>query len=123
MNNEIFKIIIELLVTFITVILVPNITKFLNSKVKNENLKYVINELSTLIEEAVHYTNQTYVEQLKKDGKFDLESQREALLKATYFVLDNLTETAQSIIEKENLDLEILIQNKIEAEIAKRKVK
>lgn len=121
LGNEFFMWFLGILGTVITSFLLPALVSWLKAKTKNQNLQYIIDELSTTITASIDYTNQVYVEQLKKDGKFDLESQQEALNKAVNYVINNLTNTATKIIQKEGIDLVELIENKIEAQIAENK--
>ena len=50
----------------------------LQAKANNEKVGHVLTNFEHLIQQVVQEVNQTFVESLKKEGKFDVEAQREA---------------------------------------------
>ena len=84
-------------------------------KTKNEKEKKYLDMLDKTICEAVIATNQTYVEALKKAGKFDGAAQAEAFKKTYETVMKLLTDDAKEFLSTLTADLEADIQNKIEA--------
>lgn len=110
-----------LLGTIITTVLLPLFVKWIQTKIKNEKLNYAFSELSETVITAVDYVQQTFVDQLKKDGKFDSEAQKEAMKKALNYAIVTITDTTKKIIESENIDLEALIEKYIESAILKSK--
>ena len=89
----------------------------LKEKTKNEKEKKYLDMLDKTICEAVIATNQTYVEALKKAGKFDGVAQAEAFKKTYETVMKLLTEEAKTYLTTLVGDLEADIQNKIEAQV------
>ncbi len=89
----------------------------LKEKTKNEKEKKYLDMLDKTICEAVIATNQTYVESLKKAGKFDGAAQAEAFNKTYETVMKLLTEEAKTYLTTLVGDLEADIQNKIEAQV------
>ena len=89
----------------------------LKEKTKNEKEKKYLDMLDKTICEAVIATNQTYVEALKKAGKFDGAAQAEAFKKTYETVMNLLTEEAKTYLTTLVGDLEVDIQNKIEAQV------
>ena len=81
-----------------------------------EMVKYV-DMLNRTITECVIATNQTYVETLKQQGKFDAEAQKVAFQMTSKAVLDILSEDAKEYLNAAVGDLNIYITNKIEAEV------
>lgn len=114
---------LSLLGTIITSVILPLIVKLISTKIKNEKISYVANELGTTITTAVDYTNQTFVNQLKLDGKFDKTAQEQAMLRATNYAFECLTESSKRIISSEGVDLYSLLEKKIEAKIEENKSK
>lgn len=112
---------LSLLGTIITSVILPLVAKLILAKIKNQKLNYVATELSTTIINAVDYTNQTFVEQLKADGKFDAESQRQAMNIACSYAFDCLTDSSKRIISSEGIDVYSMLERKIEAQIAQKK--
>ena len=89
----------------------------IKEKTKNEKEKKYLDMLDKTICEAVIATNQTYVESLKKAGKFDGAAQAEAFKKTYETVMKLLTEEAKTYLTTLVGDLEADIQNKIEAQV------
>ena len=78
--------------------------------------KYMV-MLTNTITECVLATNQTYVEALKQQNKFDLEAQKIAFDKTNEAVMAILTEDAKEYLKSAVGDLELFIRQKIEAEV------
>ena len=89
----------------------------LKEKTKNEKEKKYLDMLDKTICEAVIATNQTYVEALKKAGKFDGAAQAEAFKKTYETVMKLLTDDAKEFLSTLTADLEADNQNKIEAQV------
>ena len=83
--------------------------------------KKYIDMIDKTITECVLATTQTYVEALKKEGKFDVDAQKIALEKTYNNVLDILTDDALEYLTLAFGDLEIYLLNKIEAEVKRQK--
>lgn len=84
---------------------------------KNETAKKYIEMLDKTITECVLATNQTYVEALKKQGKFDLEAQKQAFQLTYEAVMGILTDDATEYLNEVIKDLNAYITNKIEAQV------
>lgn len=118
---ELFMWFLGILGTVITSVILPYLVTLIKSKVKNEKLNHVISELGDTVISSVDYINQTFVDQLKKDGKFDKKAQKEALSRAIMTVLNTLTNNTKKILEKEGIDINLLIEKLIEAYINEKK--
>lgn len=89
----------------------------IKQKTNDETARKYLDMLDITIQNAVLATTQTYVDSLKKQGKFDAEAQKEAF-KLTYdAVMKVLTADAVKYITSAIGDLEIYITNKIEADV------
>lgn len=119
--NNVLMWALGLVGTIVTGILVPYITNLLKSKTDNVNLEYVINELSQTVTTSINHINQTFVNQLKADGKFDAENQSKALQMAVTESVNNLTKKTVNILGKNGINVEKLIISYIESEINKSK--
>lgn len=118
----------DLMPILIQVVLIPLLTaltgvavKWINSKAneikaKTDNmyLKSCIDMLNNAISSAVVSANQTYVNELKKEGAFTPEAQKEAFAKVYNSVINTLSEEAQTCLTSSLGDLETYINNKIE---------
>lgn len=89
----------------------------LQIKMDNDVANKYMDMLTNTITECVLATNQTYVEALKQQNKFDLEAQKIAFDKTSEAVMAILTEDAKEYLESAVGDLELFIRQKIEAEV------
>jgi hypothetical protein len=93
--------------------------KIAESKAKSDSeitVKY-LGLLEQTVIDCINATNQTYVNALKDKNAFDAEAQKEALARTTAAVKDILSEDAKTYITHFIGDLDIFIQEKIEANI------
>ena len=97
-------------------------TEELNANNSNEVLSKYIEMLSNTICECVIATNQTYVEALKKQGKFDAEAQKKAFTMTLNAVMNIMGKEAILYLNEACGDLSIYISNLIEAEVKAQKV-
>lgn len=121
---EIFEVCIIPLLGVLTFYIVQFIrvkTAELNSKNDNEILSKYITMLSDTVIDCVIATNQTYVDSLKAQGRFDEEAQKVAF-KMTYdAVIKVLNEDAKNYLTNIYGDLSTYITNMIEAEVNRNK--
>ena len=73
--------------------------------------------LMNTISQCVIETNQTYIEALKKESKFDLEAQKIAFEKTKTSILQLLSDEAKVYLTTVIGDLDSYIDNIIEAEV------
>lgn len=90
-------------------------------KTNNDMAKKYIEMLGDTITNCVIATNQTYVEALKKQGKFDEAAQKIAFEKTYQAVLDTLSDETKVYLANIYGDLNALLTNRIEAEVNKEK--
>ena len=110
-------------------VLVTYLVKYINTKsneleanTDNELAKKYISLLSSTITNCVIATNQTYVETLKKQGKFDAEAQKEAFNMTLNAVKALLTDEAKQYLSEIYGDLNTYITNQIEAPVNQNKI-
>lgn len=129
--NEIFQVCLIPLLGVLTTYLVKYIqVKAEEIQLKNkeredfehsEKLNKYIAMLADTITQCVIATNQTYVESLKKEGKFDLEAQQIAFQKTLLAVQATLTAEAKQYLIEFYGDLDIYITSAIEAAVNSNK--
>ena len=109
-------------------VLVAYVVKYINAKgneiaanVDSELASKYIVMLTTTITDCVVATNQTYVEALKKEGKFDKEAQYKAFQMTYNAVMDILTEDAKEYLNNFYGDLSLYLSKRIEAEVVANK--
>lgn len=122
--QQIFEVAIIPLIGVLTGILI----KYINAKstaaiaaTENEQAKKYIALLDDTITSCVLATTQTYVETLKKEGKFDAEAQKTAFEMTYGAVLNVLTEDAKDYLTAFYGDLGAYMTTKIEAEVKNNK--
>ena len=92
--------------------------KEIQLKTDNDIVDKYLDMANDTITSCVLTTTQTYVDALKKAGKFDLDAQKEALNKTYTAVMGILTEEAKYYITSAVGDLETYIYAKIESTVA-----
>ena len=125
----------ELLTTLIQVVVIPAIpilvtflVKYLKAKadqtttkIDNELVRTYLQEATDAVLQGVVYTAQTYVDALKKQGKFDETAQKVAFTQAKEVALKLLTEEAKQMITDLYGDLTIWLDTKIEQTVNEQK--
>ena len=84
--------------------------------------KQYADEIAKAIIDAVSATSQTYVDALKKAGKFDEAAQKEAAQKALTSALAAISPAAKQFIEQMYGDVIEYLTTKIEAEVRSQKL-
>jgi hypothetical protein len=109
-------------------VLVAYVVKYINAKgneiaanVDSELASKYIVMLTTTIADCVIATNQTYVEALKKEGKFDKDAQAKAFQMTYDAVMDILTDDAKEYLANFYGDLTLYLTKRIEAEVVANK--
>jgi gamma-glutamyl phosphate reductase len=97
--------------------LVALLTKWINDKIKDKDAAKMLTDILNIIYDAVKAVYQTFVESLKKDGKFTAEAQEEAKNKALAIINSKLTDTMKTYITDNYGDVNTFISQKIEAAI------
>lgn len=118
--TQIFEVCIIPLLGVLTTFLV----RYINAKMKaladttnDEKQKKYIEMLNNTITDCVIATTQTYVDTLKKQGKFDKEAQEQAFLMTFNAVSSLLTEESKKYLNEAIEDLDLYIKQKIESEV------
>ncbi len=118
--QQIFTICIIPLLGILTKFLVDFIkvkSEEILGKVDNDLADKYIKMLTETITDCVIATNQTYVNSLKEQGKFDLEAQKVAFEMTCNSVLTILSDDAKEYLTNVFGDLEEYIRNKIEVSV------
>lgn len=125
--NEMLINIISVLVTAVVIpvisLLGAKLVSWLSTKIKNEKANKMIKTATEIVVSAVKTVFQTYVDALKKEGKFDKESQILALTKAKDIALSQMTEDVKEFIQTNYGGLELWLTIQIEATINTLKMK
>jgi hypothetical protein len=123
--NEIVINIISVVVTSIVIPLITflgvKLTQWLNTKIKGEKERNLLTKITEIITNNVASTFQTFVESLKKENKFDLNAQAQALRKTKESIFNELSDEAIQYIDNNFGDFNEWITTQIEATIYKLK--
>lgn len=90
-------------------------------KIDNDTADKYVAMLFDTISTCVSATTQTYVEALKKEGKFDAEAQKKAFEQTYEAVITSLTEEAKVYLTTIYGDLSSFLMVRIEAEVKAQK--
>lgn len=112
-GTEVIIMIIGVVVTTIGSI----ITYLINKLIKDERLKRIANSLNDLVRNSVLTTQQTYVDELKKNNMWDVESQKKALAKSLNLIKTNMSSEVESWLKSNVVDTEDYLKSLIEAQV------
>ena len=98
------------------------ITYLINKYVKNNNAKNILNSLYSLVKNSVLEIQQTYVDELKKQGSFDINAQKIALEKCYDKVITNMPKEMENWLRDNYSDIESFIKGLIESQIGLLKI-
>ena len=118
--NEIFQVCIIPLLGVLTTYVVKYIQvkmEEIQLKTENDIVNKYLSMLASTVTECVIATNQTYVEALKKEGKFDLDAQKKAFEMTQEAVMLILTDEAKKYLSAAVGDLNVFISQQIEAAV------
>lgn len=126
--NELLQTLLYTVITTILPIITAYIISFLKAKrdeklqdINNEYIRNTLKDAMDIILDTVDTISQTFVDDLKKDGKFDKDKQKEALEKAINQAKKLMSEEVISLIIEKYNDLDEWIRTQIEAYIKKSK--
>ena len=113
------NILIPLLVTIITICICMMTSKVAKDAARTAPSKYseIIYGLENIVSKAVITTNQTFVNELKKQGKFDKEAMQEAYRRTYESIIASLSQSFFEYIDEEAVDIDALLKNMIETSV------
>lgn len=119
------NIFIPFLITIITICICIVTSKVAKDAVRLAPSKYseIIYALENIVNKAVITTNQTFVNELKKQGKFDKEAMEAAYNKTFNSIVASLSQSFFEYIDEENIDIDTLLKNMIETSVDWNKLK
>lgn len=118
--KQIFELVVFPLLgigTTYLIVLINAKIKELKKQSDSDLEKKYLDMLNNTITDCVLATNQTYVNELKKQGKFDMDAQKIAFQKTYENVMALLTDEAKKYLTEALGDLQTYVNNKIEAEV------
>ena len=128
MMSSTIKQILECILIPLLGALISYLIAYINQKRKdlqivtdNETAQKYIDLLADTITKCVLATQQTYVDDLKRQGLFNEEAQKEALSRTYKAIMAILTEDAQEYLTQIYGDLSKYIRNAIESQVLENK--
>lgn len=119
--SAIISIAVTAVSTVITAVLIPAAVSWLKARTRNQKLQSVIDDITITVQTSVDMIEQTVVNQLKADGKWNATAQSQVLESAVTEVIDGLTQSTYEMLKSENADVELLVKRYIEAYIQSKK--
>ena len=118
------NILIPLLITVITICVCMMTSKIAKNGAESAPSKYseIIYGLENIVSKAVITTNQTFVNELKKQGKFDKEAMQEAYRRTYESIITSLSQSFFEYIDEEAVDIDALLKNMIETSVNWNKI-
>lgn len=119
------NILIPLLVTVITICICVMTSRVAKDAARTAPSKYseIIYGLENIVSKAVITTNQTFVDELKKQGKFDKEAMQEAYERTFESIIASLSQSFFEYLDEETIDVNALLKNMIETSVNWNKIK
>ena len=119
--NEILLDVLSALVTFVLIPLLSwggvELVRWLSTKTKNEKVQKYIEEATNAVVAAVSDVSQTYVDTLKKEGKFDKDAQVMAFElakeKALILISANSKKAINTVYNDFDYWLKLMIEQKV----------
>lgn len=120
MSQEALNIILSCISIVLTGLLgwgVTALTAFLNTKIKDKRIAGYLTSLTNIVTTSVKETYQTYVEALKKEGRFDADAQKKALDETLAKIKTELPVNIANYVTETFGDLDKYITSLIESTI------
>ncbi len=115
--SEVVISVVSIIVTALASWGVTELTKLINSKIKDANAKEMLSSAVTTVSDVVKQVYQTYVEALKGQNAFTAEAQKEALAKALETIEAILPEKVKAYLTDNFGNMEAWLTTQIEAAI------
>ena len=123
MNDILIKILLSVGILVLTNVFVylSNLSKEKIAKIENIKVREASEKLLDIITKCVSATNQEFVGDLKKEGKFDKDQQEEAWNKTKNKINKILDKESREILEKAYGDFNSYVNESIEDEVKLQK--
>ena len=122
--QDLLSQLLQAIITVCTPIIAGYAVKYLNARseqakiaTESEIVRRYISEATKAVSDAVLFTAQTYVDELKDTGEFTIERQKQAFRVALDKTKELLTVEAKEFLEMTYGDLSAYLATRIEAEI------
>lgn len=114
---ELIKLVMEMIVVPLIVWGISVVNRRIAERTDLEYSKYVLLDITKIVESVVHETSQTFVDGLKAEGKFDEESAKVALEKSKARAIEIISPASYELLEQIVGDANAYIEAQIEATV------
>ena len=118
--NDVLIEAVNIVFKVITMLVLPYLASQLAKQIENNRVKGLIAKGEAFVKKSVDMVQQTFVEQLKKDGKFDAEAQQVAFKMAFDNWMKIASEDVKLALMDEVDDLNVWLDTMIEAQIKEK---
>ena len=115
--NDVLIEAVNLLFKIVTVVAIPYLSYMVNRSIKNDKLKSLVNRGEEFVKKSVAMVQQTFVDSLKKEGKFNKDAQREAFRMAYETWMEMASEEVKDAILEQTGNIDTWLNTMIEAQI------
>ena len=118
--SQFLEVFIPIIVSIVTAILGwigVKVDQFINAKIKDKKMAAHASAVNLIVINAVQCVFQTFVDTIKKAGKFDEKAQNEAKERAMVIIESQLTTELKEYITTNFGDIKAYLMNKIESVI------
>ena len=115
--NDVLIEAVNLLFKIVTVVAIPYLSYMVSKSIKNDNLKHLVNRGEEFVKKSVAMVQQTFVDSLKKEGKFDKDAQQEAFRMAYETWMEMASEEVKDAILEQTGNIDTWLNTMIEAQI------
>lgn len=119
--NDVVIQIAQTLIGLVIAFAIPYAFSVLRGLVKNERVAHYLDLAEKYITQSVAMVNQTFVDSLKAEGKFDLDAQQKAFDLAKENWAEMMNDEMKVVVVNEIGDLEAWLTTKIEAAVSNNK--
>lgn len=121
--NDVLISVVDVAFKFVALIAIPYLAAKLGAKIENERVKRLIAKGEEFVKKSIEMVQQTFVESLKAEGKFDIEAQKEAYKQCYNRWMAMASDDVKAAILNEVGDLDAWLDTMIEAGIVESKAK
>jgi ferritin-like metal-binding protein YciE len=115
--NDVLIEAVNLLFKIVTVVAIPYLSYMVSKSIKNDNLKHLVNRGEEFVKKSVAMVQQTFVDSLKKEGRFDKDAQQEAFRMAYETWMEMASEEVKDAILEQTGNIDTWLNTMIEAQI------
>lgn len=96
--NQVVSYVLSGILKLVIMFVIPYVVKLIVSKVKNDHIAKYIGIAADVVTQCVAYVDQIYVDNLKDDGMFDVNAQKQAFEMCKQRILAMLNEEAKKAV-------------------------